>query len=40
MEVIAVYAEPGCVNAMPTFPALDTAKAAYTAVSTSESFVS
>jgi glutaredoxin-like protein NrdH len=35
MEFITVYTEPAFVHAMPTFPALDTAKAAYTAVSTS-----
>ena len=35
MEFITVYTEPACVHAMPAFPALDTAKAAYTAVSTS-----
>lgn len=35
MSLITVYTKPACVHAMPTFPALDTAKAAYTAVSTS-----
>ncbi len=34
MEFIAVYTEPACVHAMFTFPVLDRAKAASTAVST------
>jgi glutaredoxin-like protein NrdH len=35
MEFITVYTEQACVHAMLTFPALDRAKAASTAVNTS-----
>jgi len=40
MDRLTVNTEPACMHGMPIFPELDTAKAAYTAVSTAESCVS